>query len=313
MNIRFFDQNSVITLTKFFKTFLSSILLTAILVGCSDKTDTKQVTVVESVEGIMMPESAAAMNDGRIIISEIGEFGKDGDGKIVQILIDGEKKIIADSGLNDPKGLIVKDDFIYVTDNDEVKKIGMTGDVETWLTADDFPRKPQFLNDITSDNNFIYISDSGDLLNGKGGGAIFKVDSNKKITVLVDETNDMNIRSPNGLSTHQDGYLTFNDFENGFLFRVKLGDLVVEKLSEGYGGADGLVATGDSLYLSDWKNGKVFRLDTSKEGTKPTLIKEGMEGSADIDITTDGKYLIIPEMKANRVIIHPLDWLIFNN
>tara|TARA_E500000178_G_scaffold259419_1_gene256233 strand:- start:1472 stop:2215 length:744 start_codon:yes stop_codon:yes gene_type:complete len=247
------------------------------------------------------------MNDGRIIISEIGEFGKDGDGKIVQILIDGEKKIIADSGLNDPKGLIVKDDFIYVTDNDEVKKIGMTGDVETWLTADDFPRKPQFLNDITSDNNFIYISDSGDLLNGKGGGAIFKVDSNKKITVLVDETNDMNIRSPNGLSTHQDGYLTFNDFENGFLFRVKLGDLVVEKLSEGYGGADGLVATGDSLYLSDWKNGKVFRLDTSKEGTKPTLIKEGMEGSADIDITTDGKYLIIPEMKANRVIIHPLD------
>ena len=45
----------------------------------------------------------------------------------------------------------------------------------------------------------------------------------------------------------------------------------------------------DSLYLLDWKKGKVFRLDNSKEGTKPILINEGMEGSADIDITTDGK------------------------
>ncbi|GIR49301.1 MAG: hypothetical protein CM15mP58_13980 [Burkholderiaceae bacterium] len=44
-----------------------------------------------------MPESAAVMKDGGIVISEIGEFGKDGDGKIVLITVDGTKKIIADS------------------------------------------------------------------------------------------------------------------------------------------------------------------------------------------------------------------------
>ena len=61
---------------------------------------------------------------------------------------------------------------------------------------DDFPRKPQFLNDITIDKNtIIYISDSGDLLNGNGGGAIFRVDSNKKVSVLVDKDNDERIRS----------------------------------------------------------------------------------------------------------------------
>ena len=54
-----------------------------------------------------MPESAAVMKDGGIIISEIGEFGKDGDGKIVLITVDGTKKIIADSGLNDPKGSLL--------------------------------------------------------------------------------------------------------------------------------------------------------------------------------------------------------------
>ena len=91
------------------------------------------------------------------------------------------------------------------------------------------------------------------------------------------------------------------------MFRVNLKDSTVEKIGEGYGGADGLVSLGNNLYLSDWKNGKIFKLDVSKDGGEPVLIKEGMEGSADMDITADGKFLIIPEMKANRVVIHSLD------
>ena len=275
--------------------------------GCSTETDSQKPMAVDSIEGIMSPESAAAMSDGRIFISEIGEFGKDGDGKIVQISIDGTKKIIADSGLNDPKGLVVIEDEIYVTDNNEVKKVSMDGNVVIWISAGDFPKKPKFLNDIAKSDEVIFISDSGDLLNGKGGGRIFRVDSDKKVTVLVDKSNSKLIRSPNGLSTHQDGYLLFNDFENGFLFKVNLTDNKVEKIGEGYGAADGLVMADNNLYLSDWKNGKVFKLDLSKEGSSPVVIKEGMEGSADMDVTPDGKYLVIPEMKANRVVIHSLD------
>ncbi len=307
MNIRIFNLNFSFNVINFFKTILLSFVSLSVLIGCSTDSDSNKITAVDSVDEIIMPESAAVISEGKIIVSEIGEFGKNDDGKIVQISISGEKKVIADSGLNDPKGLIVDGDTIYVTDNDEVKKVSMTGEVETWLSADDFPRKPQFLNDIAIGEGITYISDSGDLLNGKGGGSIFKVDSEKKVTVLVDETNDSNIRSPNGLSTFQDGFLTFNDFENGFLFRVNLSDLVVEKIGEGYGGADGLVSSGNNLYISDWKNGKVFKLDISKDGSEPVIIKEGMEGSADIDITADGKFLIIPEMKANRVVIHTLD------
>ena len=123
------------------------------------------------------------------------------------------------------------------------------------------------MNDIAKRDEVIYISDSGDLLNDKGGGRIFRVDSDKKVTVLVDKSNSKLIRSPNGLSTHQDGYLMFNDFENGFLFKVNLTDNKVEKIGEGYGAADGLVMADNNLYLSDWKNGKVFKLDLSKEGS----------------------------------------------
>ena len=123
---------------------------------------------------------------------------------------------------------------------------------------------------------------------------------------FFDAANDPNILSPNGLLSFQRGFLHFNDFANGFLFRVRLKDLVVEKLDEGFGGADGLVFSGTSLYLSDWKNGKIFKMDVSKVDGETIVLKEGMNGSADIDVTTDGKYLVIPEMKSNRVVFLPL-------
>ena len=294
--------------------FCSIGLVIFLLQACSNHNN--EQTRIESkkikpIEGIKMPESAYTMRDGRIIVSEIGEFGKNGDGKILEVLTDGSLKVIADSGLNDPKGLLVEGPTIYVTDNDEVKKVSFTGEVTKWLGPKDFPRKPKFLNDITIDRNtIIYISDSGDIENG-GGGAIYRVDSNGKVSVLVDEVNDPRILSPNGLSTFQRGYLAFNDFSNGFLFRVRLRDLAVEKLSEGFGGSDGLVYSGVNLYISDWKNGKIWKIDISKvkdDGSlsDPELLKEGFKGSADIDVTSDGKYLVIPEMKANRIVFLPL-------
>ena len=49
------------------------------------------------------------------------------------------------------------------------------------------------------------------------------------------------------------------------------------------------------MYLSDWKNGKVFKLNVANAGNQPELLKDGMQGSAEIDITAEGKYLIRPE------------------
>ena len=79
---------------------------------------------IKPIEGIKMPESAYTMRDGRIIVSEIGEFGKNGDGKILEVLTDGSLKVIADSGLNDPKGLLVEGPTIYVTDNEMTDMFG---------------------------------------------------------------------------------------------------------------------------------------------------------------------------------------------
>ena len=252
---------------------------------------------VISIDGIVHPESAYTTRDGRIFISEIGGVGKKGDGRILEVFTNGEKKVIA-SGLNDPKGLLVEGETIYVTDVDEIKKVSFDGKVSSWIGPSDFPRKISFLNDLTIDRNtIIYVSDSGEVVKGeRRGGAVYRISSTGKVSLLVDKANDSNIQAPNGLLAFQRGFLMVADFTTGVLSRVRLRNFSVEKMAEGFGGGDGLAFSGTKLYISDWKGGKIWSIDLTAPGQKPNLLKEGFINPADIDVTSDGKFLVVPEM-----------------
>ncbi len=250
-----------------------------------------------TIDGIIHPESAFTTRDGRVFLSEIGQVGKKGDGRILEIFTSGEKKVIA-SGLNDPKGLLVEGNTIYVTDIDEIKKVSMDGKVSSWLGPKNFPRKISFLNDLTIDRNtIIYVSDSGKVVRGeRRGGAVYRISSTGKISLLVDSANDSDIQAPNGLLAFQRGHLMVADFTTGVLSRIRLRDFSVEKMAEGFGGGDGLAFSGTKLYISDWKGGKIWSLDLTSPGQTPEIVKEGFTNPADIDVTSDGKFLVVPEM-----------------
>ena len=250
-----------------------------------------------TIDGIVHPESAFTTRDGRIFISEIGGVGKKGDGRILEIFTNGQKKVIA-SGLNDPKGLLVEGNTIYVTDVDEIKKVSFDGNVSPWIGPKDFPRKISFLNDLTIDRNtIIYVSDSGEVVNGeRRGGAVYRISSTGKVSLLVDSANDPNIQAPNGLLAFQRGFLMVADFTTGVLSRIRLRNFSVEKMAEGFGGGDGLAFSGTKLYISDWRGGKIWSLNLTAPGQKPELMKEGFTNPADIDVTSDGKFLVVPEM-----------------
>ena len=265
-----------------------------------------------TIDGIVHPESAFTTRDGRIFISEIGGVGKKGDGRILEIFTNGQKKVIA-SGLNDPKGLLVEGNTIYVTDVDEIKKVSFDGNVSPWIGPKDFPRKISFLNDLTIDRNtIIYVSDSGEVVNGeRRGGAVYRISSTGKVSLLVDSANDPNIQAPNGLLAFQRGFLMVADFTTGVLSRIRLRNFSVEKMAEGFGGGDGLAFSGTKLYISDWKGGKIWSIDLTAPGQNPKLFKEGFTNPADIDVTSDGKFLVVPEMmkateKGGRVNFIPI-------
>ena len=252
---------------------------------------------VVSIDGIVHPESAYTTRDGRIFISEIGGVGKKGDGRILEVFTNGQKKVIA-SGLNDPKGLLVEGNTIYVTDVDEIKKVSFDGKVSSWIGPKDFPRKISFLNDLTIDRNtIIYVSDSGEVVNGeRRGGAVYRISSTGKVSLLVDSANDSNIQAPNGLLAFQRGFLMVADFTTGVLSRIRLRNFSVEKMAEGFGGGDGLAFSGTKLYVSDWRGGKIWSIDLTAPGQKPKIFKKGFTNPADIDVTSDGKFLVVPEM-----------------
>src|SRR6266481_5749745 len=73
------------------------------------------------ITGLKNPESACVGPDGAVYVTEIGEFGKDGDGQ-VSVVKQGKAAPLA-TGLDDPKGIVLFENEFYVTDKTRVVKI----------------------------------------------------------------------------------------------------------------------------------------------------------------------------------------------
>lgn len=249
------------------------------------------------ISGFTSPESAVQDAKGNIYVSEIGEFNKDSDGKITRISIDGKLSTFA-SGMDDPKGLTFIGKSLYVTDKNRVLKVEPDGKWAVFGSTMAFPQTPVFFNDITSDEaGNLYVSDSGNL---KTGGAIFKIAKDKKVTVILNEDSP-EILAPNGLLVVKNDLYEV-DFASGILYKINLKTKSILKVAEGFGGGDGLIKSGDSFFISDWKNGKIFKL----QHNKVTLHKEGFTAAADIALSYDKKSIITPDMKAGSVTLVPI-------
>ena len=252
---------------------------------------------LNAISGFVSPESVVQDAKGDIYVSEIGEFNKDGDGKITRISIDGKLSTFA-NGMDDPKGLIFIGKSLYVTDKNRVLKVEPDGKWSVFGSTMAFPQTPIFLNDITSDESGnLYVSDSGNL---KSGGAIFKISKDKKITLVLNE-NTPEILAPNGLWIAKNDLYEV-DFSSGILYKINLKTKSISKIAEGLGGGDGLVKFGDNFFISDWKNGKIYKV----QGNKVSLYKDGFTAAADIALSYDKKSIITPDMKAGSVTIVPI-------
>lgn len=278
------------------KLLVSVLLLTFASVGCAQDMKSSQ-GIMQKITGLKMPESVVQAKDGKIYVSEINEFGKDGDGQIT-IIENGKARVFA-SGLDDPKGLAIIGQYLYVADKTKVLKIDMDGKVQIFAAANAFPETPLFLNDLEPDiAGNLYVSDSGDL---KGsGGAIYKIDPSGKVTLVINGKQDARILAPNGLLMDDSGDVILEvDFASGVLYSYNMKTKALNDVAEGFGGGDGLVHhSSGNMFVSDWKNGKVFTVNLAGDVKE---IKSGYQASADIALTKDEKYLMVPDMKAGEL------------
>jgi sugar lactone lactonase YvrE len=253
----------------------------------------------KTIKGLKNPESVAIGPGGKIYVTVIGERDTPGDGSIA-IVDDSGKITTFATGLDDPKGLVVVKDVLYVADVKKVWKIDARGKVEVFAATEDFPRPPVYLNDICFDGigNF-YVSDSGDRAGKKG--AVFRIDANKKVSLLLDgELTDPQISVPNGLLSDDPDHLFVADFGLGFLYRFDLNTKNAQRLGGGFGGTDGIARdAAGRLYISDWKNGRLFQINSELEPAR--LLSDQFQAAADIAFTADGRYLLVPDMKAGTL------------
>lgn len=252
---------------------------------------------ITAVTGLKTPESVIQAKDGKIYVSEINGFGVDGDGQIS--VIEHGKASVFSTGLDDPKGLAIIGDFLYVADKTKIIKINLADGSQksTFVAAAGFASPPQFLNDLESDaDGNLYVSDSGDILGSGKGGIIYKINAKGEVTKLIDGTQNANILAPNGLLIDQTSKKLLEvDFTSGVLYQLEGVNDELKEVAKGFGGGDGIVQTSGKLYVSDWKSGKVFAVD-AQGGV--TLLKSGYQSAADIALTTDGNTIMVPDMKA---------------
>lgn len=261
------------------------------------------------ITGLKQPESVGIGPGGKVYVSETGEYEKANDGYIS--VLEGNKLRRFATGLDDPHGIKWYKDHLFVSDNmGMVWRIDSQGNVERFVDATDFPRKITNFNDIEIDpDGNIYISDSGDW-EGRGG-VIYRITQDKKITPVITDEDDWRLLSPNGLMMDGPDKILVVDYTTGNLFRVDLkGWRTMDKIAGGFGASDGLVRdTRGRLIITDYAGHRVFVLakPDAKPPEKPQEISvSGIESSADLAISPDGKSLIIPDMGGGKLAIIPM-------
>jgi len=255
------------------------------------------------ITGLKSPESVAIGVDGRAYITEIGEFGKDGDGRVM--VIDKGVAVPFATGLDDPKGIVSVLGALYVNDNKRVMRIDLKGKMTVLADEKAFPTAPMFLNDICADEQgTLYVSDSGDL---KGnGGAIYRISQKGKVTLVVNGAKNPALKTPNGLVTDGLNHLLMLDFMSGEILRVNVNDGTSEKVADGFDGGDGLAWDHfGRLFITSWKSGKVWGIP--RPGQAPILLDTKFESAADLCLSRDGRSMLIPDMKPGTLTSLPIN------
>ena len=248
-------------------------------------------TVMQTPESVLYD----ATNDV-IYVANIGAVNKesqDGDGFISQLSPDGSvKELKWATGLNDPKGMGMYENTLYVTDLSEIVAI----DIASGEVKDTYPVEGAlFLNDITvSSDGKVYATDSDT-------DKIHLLDNGQVSTWM----NDSSLQRPNGLLA-EDDRLLLASANGGFLAPINMDNKTIEDhWIEEIPSADGIVKTANGHYIVSTWQGEVHYVDPENNRSQKLLdTKDQNINSADIGYIESQEMLLVPTFNDNRVVAY---------
>lgn len=245
---------------------------------------TTSASLVKKVTGFSHPESVVYDEVNEIYyVSNIGEKEK-GDGFISKVSAEGEiLELNWIPGLNDPKGLLVLDTLLYVTDVTELVEMSIKdGKILNRYAVEGAGS----LNDIAEgEDGEIYFSD---LKNS----SIYK---KEKLGGISQWLNSNELNSPNGLLLGKEKIFvaSWGEDQDGDFLKVDINTREIEKITtKGIGNLDGIQAVDEnSFYVSDWATGKIYKIDVTGN-TSEILVAE--KSSGDIYFSQPKNLLVLP-------------------
>ncbi len=272
-------------------------LLFSILVFFGLNAFSQNSSPAKKILGFSHPESVVYDQARDVLyVSNIGDK-KEGDGFISKVSTTGEIiNLHWISGLQDPKGLLVMKDKLYVTDNTELVEM----DIQKGEILKQIPvAGAKSLNDLTSDAaGNIYFSDLS-------GNSIFKRNTSGKISEWM---HSAELQQPNGLFIKDDNVYVAGWGKNkpGNLLEIDMKNREIKVVTaKGIGNLDGLQKKdAHSFYVSDWAGGKVYAI--SEKGDSEEVISAA-KSVGDILFLEQKNLLILPMNLQNEVWIYKLD------
>lgn len=200
------------------------------------------------------------------------------------------------TGLNDPKGMIINDGKLYVTDVTSLVEIDLnSGEILRQIPV----QGSKSLNDPALDSNGqIYFSDLA-------GNIIYKMNAQGEIEEWL---NSADLEKPNGLFITPEYILVagWGEEQNGHFLKVDRKSKEISRISkEGIGNLDGIQPkTEGEYFISDWATGKIYSINMKGE-LKEILTSEKSAG--DILFQKEENKLYLPMNHQNEVWIYSLN------
>jgi sugar lactone lactonase YvrE len=263
------------------------------------------IKLLSETENLSHAESVAYDQKRDLLYVSVQGEQEPGDGSIATLKTDGSiQNASFATGLNNPKGIAVKDNKLYVSDATELIEIDInSGSILNRYSSGD----EQFLNDVAIDNQGnVYVSDMRT-------SSIYKLDTKGTFGKWMSTPE---LENPNGLLVVNDilyvaawGLPDTNDpqaIPQGRFLKVNLQTQFVEKITaRPQGNLDGLqVYDEDHFLLSDWRKGLIFKVSKSGE---MSLFLTSEISVGDILYIQDQKLLALPLNRQNKVQIYQVN------
>ena len=295
---------------------IASVVFTTVFASCGTKpkptaNEQQQPTPTVISEHLRFCESTYPYQGGILIANfgteQLNPLNTEGKGYIVACN-EGKTNVLipADGNLSAPKGMYLKDDYLFICDVNKVVVYHLSALSEKPQVIS-FPEGDLFVNDLAAAGNTLYASVTNT-------GKIYTLDITRPEAVGAPVA-WTEVPGPNGLlidngtmyiaSYPADGKTT----DANVIYQITdLAQPAPQKFVTTPGQYDGIALSADkkTMYITNWVPAGVSAIDMATKAITPLSIdlEQPLIGAADITVTEEAMY--IPDLPNSRVVVYPL-------